>query len=80
MTRRLLMGLLLCTLLFTTAAQDDKTYRADRFDVEAIAQPDRSLVVEETETFRITGGPFSFVFRALPSQTLDCQQLGRRKP
>ncbi len=71
MTRRLLMGLLLCALLFTTAAQDDKTYRADRFDVEAIAQPDRSLVVEETVTFRFTGGPFSFVFRELPTDHTD---------
>ena len=71
MTRRLLMSLLICALLITTAAQDDRTYRADRFDVEATAQPDRSLLVEEAVTFRFTGGPFSFVFRELPTDHTD---------
>lgn len=34
MIRKVLFGLLCCALLFTMAAQNSKTYRAERFDVE----------------------------------------------
>lgn len=71
--RRKLSLLLLTTLLllFNVAAQDDKTYSADRFDVAVMAESDRSLLVEETVTFRFVGGPFSFVFRELPTDHTD---------
>lgn len=71
MTRKLLFGLLCCALFFTTGAQLDKTYRADRFDVEVAVQPDGSLNIEETVAFRFSGGPFSFVFRELPTDHTD---------
>jgi hypothetical protein len=74
MIRKFLAALLLLTsLLFVSAAaaQGDRSYSADRFDVDVVAQPDRSLLVEETVTFRFVGGPFSFVFRELPTDHTD---------
>lgn len=71
MSRKLFLVLLTALLLFNVAAQDDKTYSADRFDVAVTAQLDRSLLVEETVTFRFIGGPFSFVFRELPTEHTD---------
>jgi hypothetical protein len=71
MIRKLSLGLLLIALLFSIAAQDDKSYSADRFDVYIAAQYDRSLLVEESVTFRFVGGPFSFVFRELPLEHTD---------
>lgn len=63
--------LLLIALLFSLAAQSDKSYSADRFDVAVDVQRDGSLVVEETVDFRFVGGPFSFVFRELPTDHTD---------
>ncbi len=71
MSRKLFLLLLTALLLFNVAAQDDKSYSADRFDVAVTAQPDRSLLVEETVTFRFVGGPFSFAFRELPTDHTD---------
>lgn len=71
MLRKLVVALLPIALLFSIAVQDDKNYSADRFDVDVIAQHDRSLLVEETVTFRFVGGPFSFVFRELPADHTD---------
>ncbi len=71
MSRKFFLLLLTTLLLFNIAAQDDKTYSADRFDVAVTAQPDRSLLVEETVTFRFVGGPFSYVFRELPTDHTD---------
>jgi len=71
MTRKFLLPLLFVALLFSIAAQDDKSYSADRFDVDVAAQTDRSLLVEETVAFRFVGGPFSFVFRELPTDHTD---------
>ena len=71
MLRKLLLPLLFIALLFSIAAQDDKSYSADRFDVDVVAHEDRSLLVEETVAFRFVGGPFSFVFRELPIDHTD---------
>lgn len=72
MTRRLRLGFLLgLVLLLSMAAQSGKSYSADRFDVDIIAQRDRSLLVRETVVFRFQGGPFSFVFRELPTDHTD---------
>ena len=71
MLRKFLLPLLFVALLFSIAAQDDKTYSADRFDVDMIVQEDRSLFVEENVAFRFVGGPFSFVFRELPTDHTD---------
>jgi hypothetical protein len=69
--RNVLVGLLLIASLFSLAAQGDKSYSADRFGVDVTAQDDRSLLVEEVVTFRFVGGPFSFVFRELPTDHTD---------
>ncbi|MBP9501495.1 MAG: DUF2207 domain-containing protein [Candidatus Promineofilum sp.] len=71
MTRKLFFGLLCCALFFTMGAQLGKSYRAERFDVEVAVQPDGSLNIEETVAFRFSGGPFSFVFRELPTDHTD---------
>jgi len=71
MFRRLLLSLLLLGSFFSIAAQDDKSYSADRFDVDVTAQTDRSLLIEETVAFRFVGGPFTFVFRELPTDHTD---------
>lgn len=71
MSRKLMLLFLCCALFFTLAAQDDKSYRAERFDVTVDAQPDGSLLVNETVTFKFSGGPFSFVFRELPTDHTD---------
>lgn len=71
MTRKLLASLLCCALFFTIAAQSDKSYYAERFDVEVVAQTDGSLLVDETVRFNFSGGPFSFVFRELPTDKTD---------
>ncbi len=71
MTRKWLFLLLCGALFFTTGAQIGKSYRAERFDVEVAVQPDGSLNIEETVVFRFSGGPFSFVFRELPTDHTD---------
>jgi len=71
MFRKLAPVLLLIALFFSLAAQSDKSYSADRFDVDVAAQTDRSLLVTETVAFRFVGGPFSFVFRELPTDHTD---------
>lgn len=72
MARKLSLGLLLgIALMLSVAAQDGKRYSADRFDVDIATQHDRSLRVEETVVFRFQGGPFSYVFRELPTDHTD---------
>lgn len=71
MSRKWLFLLLCSALFFTTGAQLGKTYRAERFDVEVAVQPDGSLDIVETVVYRFTGGPFSFVFRELPTDHTD---------
>ena len=71
MIRKLSLVALCLGLLLTVAAQGDKSYRAERFDVDVAVQPDGSLLVEETVTFEFIGGPFSYVFRELPTDHTD---------
>ncbi len=72
MSRKLmLIAVLLLALPLAVAAQGDKSYSADRFDVAVNAQADGSLAVDEAVTFRFVGGPFSYVFRELPTEFTD---------
>lgn len=72
MIRRLwLIGLLVGLFFSLGAAQDDKSYSADRFDVAVTVEEGGSLLVQETVTFRFVGGPFTFVFRELPTDHTD---------
>lgn len=73
MSRRLVLCLVLVGLLALDAgsAGAAKTYSADRFDVNATLQPGGDVFVEETVVFRFSGGPFTFVFRDLPTDHTD---------
>lgn len=59
-------GLFVLALFFSLgAAQVEKSYSADRFDVNVAVQPDGSLAITETVVFRFVGGPFTFAYREL---------------
>ena len=65
--------LLFAALLFvvpSTLAQE-KSYSAERFDVDVVVQSDGSLLVTETVDFSFVGEPFTFVFRELPTEKTD---------
>ena len=65
--------LLFAALLFvvpSTLAQE-KSYSAERFDVDVAVQSDGSLLVTETVDFSFVGEPFTFVFRELPTEKTD---------
>ncbi|MEW5988269.1 MAG: DUF2207 domain-containing protein, partial [Chloroflexota bacterium] len=65
-------GLLVLALFFSLgAAQDEKSYSADRFDVEVAVRPDGSLSITETVIFRFVGGPFTFAYRELLTDHTD---------
>lgn len=53
------------------ALAQEKSYSADRFDVDIVVQSDGSLLVTETVIFRFVGEPFTFVFRELPTDQTD---------
>ncbi|MEJ2747094.1 MAG: DUF2207 domain-containing protein, partial [Anaerolineae bacterium] len=57
--------------VFTGAAQAQKSYSAERFDVDVAVQSDGSLLVTETVVFDFVGGPFTYVFRELPTDHTD---------
>ncbi len=67
------MALLLVAALFvfTGTVQAQKSYSADRFDVAVVVQSDGSLLVTETVVFDFVGGPFTYVFRELPTDHTD---------
>ncbi|MFB3852545.1 MAG: DUF2207 domain-containing protein [Vicinamibacterales bacterium] len=52
-------------------AAAQKTYSAERFDVEIGMEPDRSLHVTETIVFRFEGEPFTRAFRTLSTARSD---------
>ncbi len=53
------------------ALAQEKSYSAERFDVDIVVQADGSLLVTETVVFRFVGEPFTFVFRELPTKRTD---------
>ncbi len=72
MSRKLALLLALVgLLLWPGTALGAKEYSADRFDVNAAVQTDGSLLVSETVVFRFIGGPFTYVFRELPTDYTD---------
>lgn len=58
-------------LLVPAAALSARTYSAERFDVDMVVREDGSLIVTETVTFDFQGGPFTYVFRELPTDRTD---------
>ena len=78
MQRKLWLSLALVGLLLflgigsqPATAQNEKSYSADQFDVDVAVQPDGSIMVNERIDFRFVGGPFTFVFRELPTDLTD---------
>ena len=66
------IAFLLGTLLSSPVlVQEDKGYSANRFDVDVAVQTGGSLHVTEQVDFRFDGGPFTFVFRELPTDHTD---------
>ncbi len=66
-----LVTLVIGLALVPSTALAAKSYSADRFDVDIAVQPDGSLVVTETVVFRFVGGPFTMVFRDIPTDLTD---------
>ena len=58
-------------LLAPRQAVPAKEYSADRFDASIVVQEGGPLIVTETVTFRFVGGPFTFVFRNIPTDKTD---------
>lgn len=60
-------------LLFLVQPQmvPTKEYSADRFDQAILVQADGSMLVRETVAFTFVGGPFTYVFRELPTYKTD---------
>ncbi len=72
MIQKLFIALSLVMLLLTQRqAVPAKEYSADRFDASIAVQEGGSLVVTETITFRFVGGPFTYVYRDIPTDKTD---------
>jgi len=71
MQKLLLASVVLGLFLSLGMAPAGKEYAADRFDVVIAVQPDGSLIVTETVVFRFAGGPFTYVWRELPTTMTD---------
>ncbi|HEX9134457.1 MAG TPA: DUF2207 domain-containing protein [Ktedonobacteraceae bacterium] len=72
MFHKLFMTLSLVMLLLAPRlAVPAKEYSADRFDASIAVQEGGSLIVTETVTFKFVGGPFTFVFRDIPTGKTD---------
>lgn len=69
----MILAVLLGTLLIGVpgALAQEKSYSADRFDVDVVVQNDGSLRVTETVVFTFVGEPFTFVFREIPTSKTD---------
>jgi hypothetical protein len=60
----------LVLFLFQPAAPA-KTYSAEQFNQDITVQQDGSLLVRETVIFTFSGGPFTYVYRDLPTDYTD---------
>ncbi len=71
MWRKLFLVFLLLIVSVSTVSAQDKSYSAEKFDVDITIQEDGSLQVTETVTFLFVGDPFTFVFRELEGDFSD---------
>jgi hypothetical protein len=67
----LALSLMLLLLLAQQQAAPAKEYSAERFDVSIAVQEGGSLIITEAVTFKFVGGPFTFVFRDIPTDKTD---------
>ena len=71
MWRKLFLVFLLLIVSVSTVSAQDKSYSAEKFDVDITIQEDGSLLVTETVTFLFVGDPFTFVFREIEGDFSD---------
>lgn len=72
--RQLWVGIVLLAVLGLTVGvsqAQEKSYSADRFDIDIEVEEGGSVLVTETVAFDFVGGPFTFVFRELPLDHTD---------
>lgn len=72
MIHKLMVAVSLVVLLLAQRqAVPAKDYAADRFDASIVVREGGSLIVTETVTFKFVGGPFTYVFRNIPTGKTD---------
>lgn len=71
--QRLPLILLLAAVLLLAACRGsiNKSYSADRYDVDLTLGADNTMLVTETVQFRFVGGSFSYVYRDITLNELD---------
>ncbi len=72
MVQKLILSFSLVMLLLAQRqAVPAKDYAAERFDSSIMVREGGSLSVTETVTFKFVGGPFTYVFRDIPTDKTD---------
>ncbi len=72
MIHKMIVAFSLIILLLTQRqAVPAKDYTAERFDSTIVVNEGGSISVTETVTFRFVGGPFTYVFRNIPTDKTD---------
>ena len=71
MIQRVWFALALLMLFLSQPSAPAKTYSAEQFNQAITVQQDGSLLVKETVVFTFNGGPFTFVYRDLPTDKTD---------
>jgi hypothetical protein len=62
---------LLILLLAQPQVVPTKDYTAEHYDADIMVKEGGSLIVTETVTFKFVGGPFTYVFRNIPTDKTD---------
>jgi Predicted membrane protein (DUF2207) C-terminal domain/Predicted membrane protein (DUF2207) N-terminal domain len=62
---------LLMLLLAQRQAVPAKDYTAEHYDADIVVKEGGTLIVTETVTFKFVGGPFTYVFRNIPTDKTD---------
>lgn len=71
MIQRVGFALAMLMLFLSQPSAPAKTYSAEQFNQAIIVQQDGSLLVKETVIFTFSGGPFTYVYRDLPTDKTD---------
>ena len=71
MIQRVWLALALFILFLSQPSAPAKTYSAEQFNQAITVQQDGSLLVKETVIFTFSGGPFTYVYRDLPTDKTD---------
>lgn len=69
--RQVVIAVIVAMLVALPGLALAKSYRALRYDVSILVEPGGSLSVTEDVVFRFDAGPFTQVFRAVPSRRTD---------